>query len=221
AEQRIKQWPLKEQWQALKAQVQTTSAATEAPEATPLVVIAAEVICQVDSPEQDKAVRFQWQLEQLPKMMTQGQANPMNQMEDLFQQHQAQLNEGLAPEHQARILNALAAIQPSRSRPMPKHPSLIFAFVLPLVAFVYPSQVHSTKGHPSQPTETWVIHAETVEPEHRQLWENTCTKAWQKAGIAAEPAFAHWQDKEVQSSTLQKAQTAGFTQLLVLDTRAL
>jgi|SRR5699024_7291399 len=104
---------------------------------------------------------------------------------------------------------------------MPKHPSLIFALVLALGACANTSQVHSTKGYPSQPTDTWVIHAETVEPEHRQLWENTCTKAWQKAGIAAEPAFAHWQDKEVQSSTLQKAQTAGFTQLLVLDTRAL
>lgn len=104
---------------------------------------------------------------------------------------------------------------------MPKQKLAILALVLALAACANTSQVHSTKGYPSQSADKWVIHAETVEPEHRQLWESTCTKAWQKAGIAAEPAFTHWQDEEIQSSTLEKAQAAGFTQLLVLDTRAL
>ena len=112
AEQRIKQWPLKEQWQRLNDQLQTMPVVEAAPENTPTVVIAAEVICQVESPADDKDSRFQWQLEQLPKMMTQGQAIPLQQMQDLLEQHQEQLNEGLTAAHQARILNALAAIKP-------------------------------------------------------------------------------------------------------------
>lgn len=112
AEQRIKQWPLKEQWQALKEQIQTVNTTEGTSEVTPQVVIAAEVICQVESPDSDKDVRFQWQLEQLPKMMTQGQANPLKQMKDLLKQHQTQLSDGLATQHQERILKALDAIQP-------------------------------------------------------------------------------------------------------------
>lgn len=112
AQQRIKQLPMQEQWQGLIQLVEAAPLLETSPDATPLVVIAAEVICQVESPEADKAARFQWQLEQLPKMMTQGQSNPQTQMKDLLEQHQTELSEGLTAIHQKRVIAALNAIQP-------------------------------------------------------------------------------------------------------------
>lgn len=111
AQNLIKQWPLKEEWTTLKDQVQATPTLAKVAE-TPELIIAAEVICQVESSESDKQKRFQWQLEQLPKMMTQGQAEPLSQIKNLLEQHQHQLAKGLTAEHQARLLGALEAIKP-------------------------------------------------------------------------------------------------------------
>lgn len=111
AQNLVKQWPLKEEWAALKDQVQASATLANVTE-TPELIIAAEVICQVESPESDKQKRFQWQLEQLPKMMTQGQAEPLSQVKNLLEQYQHQLAEGLGAEHQARLLSALEAIKP-------------------------------------------------------------------------------------------------------------
>lgn len=104
---------------------------------------------------------------------------------------------------------------------MKHYKTLCLALVVALGGCANTSQVMGHKSYASLATDTWVIHADAVEPEHRLLWEQSCTDAWQKAGLLAEPAAAHWQDKEVNSQTLHKAQTAGFAQLLVLDTRAL
>lgn len=104
---------------------------------------------------------------------------------------------------------------------MPKQFFIILALVLALGACANTSQVLSTKQYSSQHSDKWVLHAQTAEPEHRELWESSCVKAWHNAGLSAEPAFKHWQSQEVQSSTLEQAQAAGFTQVLVLDTRAL
>lgn len=111
AQNLVKQWPLQKEWIALKDQVLASTALANAPE-TPELVIAAEVICQVESPDSDKQKRFQWQLEQLPNMMTQGQTEPLAQIKNLLAQHQHQLAEGLSAAHQARLLSALEAIKP-------------------------------------------------------------------------------------------------------------
>lgn len=109
--ERIKQWPLREQWQALVTQIEQAPT-QEANGTTPTVVIAIEALCEVESPEEDKTQRFEWQLEQLPKLMKQGQSHPVQRVATLLQNNEAELTAGLASHHQARILKALSAIKP-------------------------------------------------------------------------------------------------------------
>lgn len=101
------------------------------------------------------------------------------------------------------------------------HRLLVLATAATLTACANTSQVHSQHVYPSTAADTWAIHAQTVEPEHRGLWEKACTKAWEKAGLNATPAATLWPNGEVQREHLEQAKAAGFTQLLVLDTRGL
>lgn len=83
------------------------------------------------------------------------------------------------------------------------------------------SEVLSAKSYSSSIADKWMIHADSVEPEHREIWEKACLQQWQKLGLSAVSARQYWQDSGAQSALLRATQEAGFDQLIILDTKAL
>lgn len=110
AENILRLEPLKQQISLLREQIEQAPEAAASNDDSRLLTVAVETISNVESPAEDKELRFEWQLKRLPQMMTQGQVDSLSQLQSLFANSNQVLNDGLTTVEKERIQQALHAV---------------------------------------------------------------------------------------------------------------